>query len=229
MRRLVKYGGVLLILLSTVCHDLYSADIQFSIPYYSVGIIHDSKTGTALGSGFLLDDVRYIVTAWHVVVDERTGREREVVFKPVKGLGTHESPIVTVKRSRMWPDKDIAVMQVDGKSFAKEPLERGNTQSLRVGDMALYGGFDVRERKQEKMSFTVSAHPITGIIGAGEHRLLEIQGLAIPGFSGGPVFGMGSRVIGIILKGRKQPRPDGTVQFYAGAVERIPPLLPGPR
>jgi len=231
MRSLAKlWKRFLILVLFILPCGLHAATIQFSIPYYSVGIIHDIKTGQAIGSGFLLDDIHYTVTAWHVVVDERTKRERKIVFIPVKGVGANETPPpLQVSPYRLYPDSDIAVMRVEGKNFAKESLVRGDTLSLRAGDMIGYGGFDVRKTSPGQTTFTVSGHRITDVLEIGNHRFLEIRGIAIPGFSGGPVFGGGKQVVGIILQGRPRPDVDGRVRFYAATVDRIPMFLSAPK
>src|SRR5262245_7457679 len=197
-------------------------DLTFSIPNYSVGVIEEIGTNSrVIGSGFLLDDVNYVVTAWHVVFDRATKQQRRLFFLPIRNLGTHERPpLLQMTPHLLLEERDIAVMKIEGKNLAKEPLVRGNTTSLRPGHPVGYGGFNA-----SRTTFTLSADLITAILPSGDLRFLEIRGVAIPGFSGGPLFGGGETVVGIILRGDSRPGADGKVRFEAATVEQIPQFL----
>jgi S1-C subfamily serine protease len=205
----------------------FSGPAQFLIPYYTVGTIHEQANGEVIGSGFLLDDPKYMVTAWHVAFDRRTRLQREIVFRPVKGLGTHDAPRpLAVEPHRVSEERDIVVMRLVGKSLAKQALVRGNTDALKPGDYVGYAGFNVKDSGAGVTTFTISADPIRRIVGGDGKRFLEILGIAIPGFSGGPVFGGNDTVLGIILRGNTSSQTNDKFLFYAAGVEQIPKFLP---
>jgi S1-C subfamily serine protease len=203
---------------------LAGSDLKISVPHHSVGIIRETETIRPHGSGFLLDDVNYMVTAWHVVFDKSTRLQRKLVFQPMARLGTHDpAPLLEMKPHLLLEERDIVVMRLEGKNLAKEPLVRGNTASLRPGDVVGYGGLNLRDSVS---TFTLSGNPITNIFTKGALRFLEIRGIAIPGFSGGPLFGGGETVIGIILRGDIPADPDGRSRFEAATVDQIPQFVP---
>jgi S1-C subfamily serine protease len=154
--------------------------LTFSVPYYSVGIIKEMGTARAIGSGFLLDDVNYMVTAWHVIFHEHTRLQRNLIFQPIRGVGSHEpAPLLEMKRHLLLEERDIAVMRLEGRNLAKEPLVRGNTASLRRGDIVGYGGLNLRD---SSTTFTLSGDPVINIFTKGGLRFLEVRGIAIPAF-----------------------------------------------
>jgi hypothetical protein len=112
-------------------------------------------------------------------------------------------------------------MKLDGPTPAEEPLIRGNSELIRGGDFVAYGGFDGGEPKP---TFKVSANRIRRIFKERGTRFFEIQGTGSPGFSGGPLFGGGKTILGIILN--VKPLDDKTAVFYVADVTDIPPLSP---
>jgi S1-C subfamily serine protease len=217
--------GATLLILSIFASSrvLAGANLKVLVPHHSVGIIRERETLRPYGSGFLLDDVNYMVTAWHVVFDKSTHLQRKLVFQPMTRLGIHDpAPFLEMKPYFLSEERDIAVMRLEGKNLAKEPLVRGNAASLRPGDMVGYGGLNLRD---SILTFTLSGDSITNIFTKGDLRFLEIRGIAIPGFSGGPLFGGGETVVGIILRGDIPADPDGKSRFEAATVEQIPQFV----
>jgi S1-C subfamily serine protease len=218
-RRLCTFGLVVVVVAFQIISSSRAQTVQISLPYYSVGIIYDAATNKPIGSGFVFRDAKTVVTARHVLVDENTGLRRMLIFKPIKGV----VPGAEVPALRLLPLKDdknsdIAVLKMTGESPCREALQP-TTGDLKVGDNVLYAGFDTRQ----KNAYTVSlgAYPISNIYFDGGLKFFQIVGDARPGYSGGPVFGRGAEVIGIILRGR--PSGDGEHNIFdAVSVQHVP-------
>jgi S1-C subfamily serine protease len=120
-------------------------ELKFSIPYYTVGMIFAKGMPQPVGSGFVFENTRYVVTARHVLIDSENN-EQELSFEPLKGLGS--DPIgpfkITLKPHRTLEKEDIAVLEMEGPPLCKEALTRGPATSLRGGDTVGFGGFDRR-------------------------------------------------------------------------------------
>ncbi len=211
-----------LLLLISFLPLLSFEDIRVSIPYYSVGLIYEASNPRPIASGFVFENTRFVVTARHVLFDEKTGRQRELYFAPVKGLGENDPiPHLRLRPHRDFKAEDIAVLTIEGQNPCKEPLVRGDFSSLQIGQSVLYGGLDLRETR--RVTFTLAAHQVRRITQENGLRYLEIVGIAIKGYSGGPVIGEGNRVIGVVLKGITSSHLRMSV-FTAISIEHIPPL-----
>jgi S1-C subfamily serine protease len=90
------------------------------------GVVQINGRTTARGSGFVLDKAGHVVTSRHVI--EGAG-ELSVSFSnrdrvPARVLGTD-----------LWTD--VAVLKVEAKSAALTPLELGDSNALRVGELVV--------------------------------------------------------------------------------------------
>jgi hypothetical protein len=110
-------------------------------------------------------------------------------------------------------------MKLDGVNGAQELLIRGNSDKLDSGDLVGYGGLMMSE---DKPGFQVSAHRIRRISNQQGVRTFEIRGTAKAGFVGGPVFGAGNTVVGVITK--ETPIDDNASVFFAVDVAVIPKI-----
>jgi len=191
-------------------------DTQIVIPYYSLGIIYDASTNQPIGSGFVFKDPNIVVTARHVLVDVETGRRRKLTFMPIKGMVAGPTiPSLPLRPIKDDERADIAVLRIDGPSPCKEALQPSIVE-FKIGDNVLYGGFEPRAGR-----FNDTASPITDIYSQNGIRFFQIVGEADHGWSGGPVFGSGAQVIGIILRGK--PSGDGTNNIFdVVSVEHVP-------
>lgn len=168
------------------------------------------------GSGFVLDKQGTIVTNFHVIDDATTGR---IVFSdrtsaPITGyLG-------------VWPEKDIALVQVQCPSEKLHPLGLATSMPRQGERVAAFGsplglqqsvseGIVSAVRKSEELqSF--------GPIGVNAH-LIQTTTPISHGNSGGPLVDMEGRVVGVntltfrVLGGEN-------VNFAVSVIE-LPPLL----
>jgi putative serine protease PepD len=162
----------------------------------------------ATGSGFVVDDEGYIVTAAHVVDGANS---LKVTFSD----GTVRSAQLVGKDDAT----DVAVIKVDPGGLTLHPLELGSSEELDVGDsVAVIGS-----------PFGYSESLSTGIV-SGLDRTIEapngftvshavqIDAAVNPGNSGGPVLNASGQVIGIA----DQIATDGSSEQSSGVGFAVP-------
>ncbi len=143
--------------------------------------------GMASGSGFVIDDEGFIVTNAHVVEgsDEVRVRFGEGALVDAEVVGQDLST-------------DLAVLKVDLPKERLEPLELGDSGSVRVGDPAIAIG----------APFGFDRTVTTGIVSAKQREIkapnnfsiddvLQTDASVNPGNSGGPLLDAAGRVIGV--------------------------------
>ena len=156
-------------------------DPIFGVPY---GFANEEK---ALGSGFVLSKVGYILTNYHVVQGASSIR---VSFSNNDSL---EARLVGSD-----PSTDIAVLKVGAKSRALKPLQLGNSDAVQIGDAVVAMG----------NPFGYSRTVTAGIVSALQRRIqapnrqpidhiIQTDAAINPGNSGGPLIDARGAVIGI--------------------------------
>ena len=139
------------------------------------------------GSGFVIDDQGHIVTNYHVVED---ADEVEAVFSD----GTTLSAEVVGAD----PTSDLAVIKVDPNEVELQPLVLGDSDQVRVGEIAVAIG----------NPFGLAGTMTSGIISAKGRTLptngrfsipdvLQTDTAINPGNSGGPLLNIDGEVIGV--------------------------------
>lgn len=144
-------------------------------------------TETGAGTGFVWDASGHIVTNFHVI------RSASACMVTLADNSTYEARLVG-----NWPDKDVAVLQIEAPKDKLAPIAIGTSRDLRVGQSVLAIG------NPYALDFTLT----TGVVSA-LNRVIEsannrsIQGViqtdaAInPGNSGGPLLDSAGRLIGM--------------------------------
>jgi len=141
----------------------------------------------ALGSGFVLDKAGHIVTNYHVI---QGARSIQVSFSNNDSM---KARIVGAD-----PATDVAVLRVDAQSRALQPLRRGNSDSVQVGDAVVAIG----------NPFGFSRSITAGIVSALERRIqspsyrpighvIQTDAAINAGNSGGPLLNASGQVIGV--------------------------------
>jgi S1-C subfamily serine protease len=143
------------------------------------------------GSGFVWDKQGHVVTNYHVIEGVVEKGDKVVVT-----LGDHST-----WDARVWgyyPDKDLAVLQIDAPADQLRPLPVGESANLRVGqrvfaignpfglDQTLTTGV-ISALGREIQS--VTRRPIKGMI--------QTDAAINPGNSGGPLLDSAGRLIGV--------------------------------
>ncbi len=143
-----------------------------------------SRTRTALGSGFIIDKEGLIITNNHVVE-----KADEIKIKTVNGK---EYEATVVGRD---PKTDLALIRVKPDGDFPKPATLGNSDTLRVGDWVMAVG------NPFGLGNTVTAGIVSAkgrIIGAGPYDdFIQTDAAINPGNSGGPLFNMNGEVVGI--------------------------------
>jgi len=160
-----------------------------------VGPFGSDGSEQALGTGFVVDDEGYILTNAHVVDEQgETASEVTVVFKK-DGSSTRRvaGELVGVDVS-----SDVAVIKVDPKGLALQPLPLGDSNSVVVGEPVVAIGNPLG------YDFSITS----GIVSATGRSLQAPNNMTIPngiqtdaainqGNSGGPLINGRGEVIGI--------------------------------
>ncbi len=148
-----------------------------------------TREAGSLGSGFIISPDGYIVTNNHLV-------------QGVNGTGTVDTVTVTLSDRKEYTARiigrdelaDLALLKIDGQNLPY--VQWGDSRGARVGDwvMAIGDPYGVGS--------TVTAGIISainrGITGSGAYdRYIQTDAAINMGNSGGPMFDMGGRVIGI--------------------------------
>jgi serine protease Do len=172
--------------------DFFDRFFQFTPP----GSVPPDVRTQSLGSGIILDKAGYILTNYHVIVqdydDQPVDRIRVEVYGDDQNPKGYEGHVVGKDR-----DTDLAVVKIDtGRPLPFAPL--GDSDSVRVGDWVLAIG----------SPFGLYSTVTAGIISAkgrdiedgpeGQFKhFLQTDAAINPGNSGGPLVNLGGQVIGI--------------------------------
>jgi S1-C subfamily serine protease len=139
---------------------------------------------SALGSGVIIDPKGYIVTNYHLIA----GAEAIEVFFAKSKRGT-KATVVGIDQQT-----DLALLKIT-PPFALQPLDLGDSDAIRVGDVILAIG------NPFGYSHTVTSGIISAkgrVIGTGPFdNFLQTDAPIHPGNSGGPLIDLRGRVIGI--------------------------------
>lgn len=141
----------------------------------------------ATGSGFVLDSQGRILTNAHVVSN---ARQLRVTFHDGETVGAQ---VVGVDAS-----DDLAVIQVSVSAGKLHPLPLGDSDAVRVGDMALAIGSPFG------LQGTLTAGIVSGVdrtktapTGRALRGMIQTDAAINPGNSGGPLLNRAGEVIGI--------------------------------
>ena len=140
---------------------------------------------TGLGSGFIISQDGYVVTNNHVI----SGADQITV---IFNNGVDEVPAEIVGTD---PKTDIAVLKIDPEAVEIEPVSWGDSEISRVGDIVLAIGNPLG------LGGTVTSGIISSInrdIGSGPYvDFIQTDAPINRGNSGGPLFNLDGKVIGI--------------------------------
>jgi serine protease Do len=149
----------------------------------------------SLGSGVILDKNGYVLTNYHVVMQEGEDRSVDHIRVQIHGddnIKGYEAKIIGTDK---WTDLAVIKIQVDKKLQA---AQLGDSDSMRVGDWVLAIGSPFG------LDSTVTAGIISAkgrdIQGGSEgqfKRFLQTDAAINPGNSGGPLVNLAGQVIGI--------------------------------
>jgi S1-C subfamily serine protease len=156
----------------------------------------------ALGSGFVIDKQGHILTNYHVVQGARSVRVSFSNHDDVKAqiVGTD-------------PATDVAVLKVDERPSALDPLPLGNSDTVQVGDpvVAIGNPFGL-DRSVTAGIVSALQRQLSNSVGTSISHVIQTDAAINHGNSGGPLLNDRGQVIGInsaILTG--SPTEQGNV------------------
>jgi len=171
--------------------DLFDPFGFFSLPRGSES--QEQEIEQNIGTGFVISKDGLVVTNKHVVADP--GGEYKVITSDGKEL--------EVSKIYRDPELDMAILKVDD---GLKPLEMGDSDSLKVGQMVIAIGTPLGE-----FSNTVTKGIISGLgrgIVAGDvfggmseqlENVIQTDAAINPGNSGGPLLNSAGQVIGVCV------------------------------
>lgn len=140
------------------------------------------------GSGYIWDTSGHVVTNFHVV---QGGNSFIVNFKNDKS--SYKATVVGVE-----PKKDIAVLKLNKMPKGIRPLKRGNSSSLKVGQLTIAIGnpFGL-DHSMSSGIISALGRKINGIGGVKIHDMIQTDAAINQGNSGGPLLNSSGELIGM--------------------------------
>jgi S1-C subfamily serine protease len=139
------------------------------------------STDSSVGTGFIVDSSGYVVTNYHVIVDNPN---------KIKILD-YQRDSFSARLVGKDETRDLALLKIDGNF---RPLELADSDELEVGQKVIAIGNPLG------LSFTVTEGIISGLERAGPNGLNEYVQTDVslnPGNSGGPLIDTQGKVVGI--------------------------------
>lgn len=192
-----------------------ASGITFAIHKEAITLVGGSTPTRALGTGFVFIRPEWVVTAKHVVQKDSGELRSDLAVLTETGWSTAECLFV-------HPDIDIAVLSVSG--FCSHPLFPAHTRFAGSNGLITAGYKPSENEPGKPMSIEVN-HVASFEIEVRSRSSSDEETICFPaeyaegGHSGGPVFGAGGGVIGLVI----QRASDGTRTFVRAT--SIAPLI----
>ena len=175
---------------------LYSSETTslVPIPKNSVGVIIDSATKVVRGTAFLVKrpgGQLCVVTCAHAALGGK------FAYKPHNSEQSYP-----LEHQIAIESQDISIfgfekgLNVDGWSS----LDFGEDKRLGTGDQIVYLGYKVDDKTLQSASAPILATGTGLTYAGGIADFIEFEGVAKPGFSGGPVFNPKGAVVALITE-----------------------------
>ena len=150
------------------------------------------QSGTVTGTGFIVSSDGYIVTNYHVVEYAVDGTYPLTVM-----LYNGESYPATIV-GHEGEDSDIAVLKIDAEGLC--PAVLGDSSDIRVGETVFAVGNPLGELDYTMTRGMISAmdREISTGVATGSINMFQIDAAVNSGNSGGPVYNMEGKIIGVV-------------------------------
>lgn len=173
---------------STVLLTMYSSSATGGFPF-GQSSEQESQTGSA--SGIVMSADGYIITNWHCVVDESTGKEfPRIDVKLYNGTVYEYAEIIGHDSST-----DLAVIKVNATNL--KPATFGDSNQLKMGNKVVAlgnsGGLGWSTTQGIVSGLARDVYEDTGYA----IKCLQIDAAINPGNSGGPLFNAAGQVIAV--------------------------------
>lgn len=171
------------------------------------------------GTGFVMGDARTVITCAHVYVSGR-----KISYKSTLDGQVHDLKIVHYDKYN-----DIAVLR-SKEDLCVKPFQADNVSALSKGQHFFYIGYNKRYGVGKKLQVDNGHINGTGKIKVGEIVVdyIEFIGIAIGGYSGGPVINDNGKVIGLIRDMRvlMDSKKDSVIINRAFSIKPVLKFLP---
>lgn len=139
------------------------------------------RPGAAVGSGVVISEDGYALTAAHVV-----SPLREVSVRMRSGLE------LTAAVIRTDPEQDVALIKLPGRGHIFLPVWSSSTPNI-GSDLYAVGA-----PSGESLAFSVTRGVVSGVREAQGRRYIQTDAALSPGNSGGPLLSPDGKVVGIV-------------------------------
>ncbi len=174
--------------------DIYvaacSSTVGVTIPGYTRNVFGQLSASTVTGTGIVLTADGYILTNYHVI---ETAYSQGIALHVLTYDGAeYEADVIGIET-----DSDLAVLHIDAEGLV--PAVMGDSDGLRVGQSIYTVGNPLGELTYTMTSGIVSAldRRITTDVNA-TVNMFQIDAAVNNGSSGGPVYDIYGRVIGVV-------------------------------
>lgn len=139
------------------------------------------------GTGFIWDRNGHIVTNYHVI------QGASKINVTLSDQSTYEAVLVGVE-----PDKDLAVIKIEGSVDLMKPMKLGKSSNLQVGQ-SVYAIGNPFGLDQSLTTGIISAlgREIKSVTGRPIKEVIQTDAAINPGNSGGPLLDSSGRLIGV--------------------------------
>lgn len=194
--------------------------MNFKLDGCQICIVHDMTEHKPLGTGFIFLRNDWIVTAAHVVMEQGLPRKKLYV-----SFASPRFALVEVEACHF--ENDIAILKIQGTSPCTMPLFPGN-EPLSGAQGLIYAGYSPSQSDLLSKKIIVSHVSIYNKEireRDGNELILEFESSDVEGgYSGGPIFGNGGVILGILIqhftpeerKGKKLARATSINNVLAG-------------
>lgn len=174
---------------STVVINVYAMQVPSGMYQYGFGSETLVKAGEA--TGIVMSKDGYVITNWHVVIDEESGEEFDQIDVVLSDGTVHENAkVIGADQST-----DLAVIKVDAKDLAV--AEFGDSSKLvmgaRVVTLGNAGGLQWSASQGIISGLARDVYEDTGY----SIKCLQTDAAINPGNSGGPLLNNNGQVVGI--------------------------------
>lgn len=165
--------------------------------------------GPVRGAGFFIRPGGLIVTSHHLV-----DQARDIRVKTRDG-NVHRG----VRRVRIWPDADLALLRVSGMPPGHPCLSLADASRVRAGEVVVAIGHPLG------LEYTLSTGIVSALRAARNTgiELIQFSAPVSAGCSGGPLLNAQAQVIGVV----SLSHPDGQSLNFAIPSNYLRPLLNG--
>lgn len=183
---------------------------------WSLAFEPDEPFGTSLGSGMILDTEGHILTNAHVVENAAEIRIRfhDETEQPARLVG-------------LDPIRDLAVLRVDGVP-GLIPVEPGDSDALEVGDWVVAIGNPLGlTHTMTKGIVSAKGRSELSVDKVGYLDLIQTDAAINQGSSGGPLFDVRGRVVGVNTALSAEGRGISFAIGWNAVTEALPRLMQG--